>query len=113
MKIALVNYRYFISGGPERYLFNVKSLLEAQGHEVIPFSVQNKRNVPSEYEDYLTSNKGFRPIAMQCLVAGALKTAEAMDYVCRFPKTESVLFGASSKAHIQENRDLIEKGLLR
>lgn len=33
MKIALVNYRYFISGGPERYLFNIKSLLEARGHE--------------------------------------------------------------------------------
>lgn len=60
-----------------------------------------------EYEDYLTSNKNFRPIAMQCLAAGALKPAEAMEYVCRFPKIESVLFGASSKAHIQENRDLI------
>lgn len=60
-----------------------------------------------EYEDYLTSNKEFRPIAMQCLAAGALKPVEAMEYVCRFPKIESVLFGASSKAHIQENRDLI------
>lgn len=58
MKIALVNYRYFISGGPERYLFNIKSLLEEQGHEVIPFSVKNKKNVPSEYEHLFLSPMG-------------------------------------------------------
>ena len=52
MKIIIVNYRYFISGGPERYLFNVKELLEKNGHTVIPFSVKSQHNQPSEYEDY-------------------------------------------------------------
>lgn len=52
MRIILVNYRYFISGGPERYYFNVKELLERHGHEVIPFSIKNSRNFPTEYEDY-------------------------------------------------------------
>ncbi len=33
MRICLVNYRYFVSSGPERYLFGVKELLEARGHE--------------------------------------------------------------------------------
>ena len=46
MKIILVNYRYFFSGGPERYYFNIKELLEKNGHEVIPFSVKSSRNVP-------------------------------------------------------------------
>ena len=32
MKIILVNYRYFFSGGPERYYFNIKELLEKNGH---------------------------------------------------------------------------------
>lgn len=59
------------------------------------------------YEQYLRSEKRFRPIAMQCLAAGALKPQEAMEYVCQFPKIESVLFGASSRAHIQQNYDLI------
>ena len=58
MRIALVNYRYFISGGPERYLFSIKELLEAQGHEVIPFSVQSKKNVPSKYEPLFLSPIG-------------------------------------------------------
>ena len=52
MKIIIVNYRYFISGGPERYLFNVKDLLEKNGHEVIPFSIKSKLNEPSQYENY-------------------------------------------------------------
>ena len=61
----------------------------------------------SEYEEYLNSDREFRPIAMQCLAAGALKPDEAMEYVCRFPKIESVLFGASSRVHIQQTKDLI------
>ncbi len=60
-----------------------------------------------EYEKYLRSDKEFRPIAMQCLAAGALKPKEAMDYVCQFPKIESILFGASSRAHIEQTRDII------
>ena len=63
-----------------------------------------------EYEEYLQSDRRFRPMAMQCLAAGALKPAEAMDYVNRFPKIESVVFGASSKAHIAETKRLIEQG---
>lgn len=66
-----------------------------------------------EYEEYLRSDKKFRPIAMQCLAAGALKPEEAMEYVTRFPKIESVLFGASSRAHIQQTKDLIISGFNR
>lgn len=52
MRIALVNYRYFISGGPERYMFNIKDVLEQNGHEVIPFSITGSKNVKTEYEKY-------------------------------------------------------------
>lgn len=52
MKIVLVNYRYFVSGGPERYYFNIKDQLERHGHEVIPFSIKGSHNQPSEYEQY-------------------------------------------------------------
>ena len=66
-----------------------------------------------EYEEYLNSDRKFRPMAMQCLAAGALKPDEAMEYVTRFPKIESVLFGASSRAHIQQTKDLIIEGFAR
>ena len=52
MKIALVNYRYFFTGGPERYLFNIKNELESYGHEVFPFSVKSSNNVSNDYEKY-------------------------------------------------------------
>jgi len=33
------------------------------------------------------------------------------EYLAQFPKIESVLFGASSKEHIQETKALIEQTL--
>jgi hypothetical protein len=59
------------------------------------------------YERYLTERR-FRPIAMQVLAAGALSPKEAIEYLGQFPQIESVLFGASSKGHIQETKELIE-----
>ncbi len=58
MKIIIVNYRFFVSGGPERYLFNIMSLLEKKGHTVIPFSVRNHHNQPTAYDDYFMSPVG-------------------------------------------------------
>lgn len=58
MRILLINYRYFISGGPEQYMFNVKDILEKAGHEVIPFSVKSQRNMLSEYEKYFADPMG-------------------------------------------------------
>lgn len=60
------------------------------------------------YEKYLQEKK-FRPIAMQVLAAGALRPKEAIEYLGKFPKIESVLFGASSKANIEETKNLIEQ----
>jgi glycosyltransferase involved in cell wall biosynthesis len=58
LKILIVNYRYFISGGPERYLFNIKELLEKNGHTVVPFSVKSNFNIKSKYEKYFLSEVG-------------------------------------------------------
>lgn len=52
MRILLANYRYFVSGGPERYLFAIQSLLEQAGHEVIPFSIRYRDTVDNPYLDY-------------------------------------------------------------
>lgn len=60
MRILLVNYRYFISGGPEKYMFNIKSLLERNGHEVIPFSIHSNKNVETEYSRYFVEPIGSR-----------------------------------------------------
>lgn len=60
MRILLVNYRYFISGGPEKYMFNIKKMLEDNGHEVIPFSIHSNKNVETEYSKYFVEPIGGR-----------------------------------------------------
>lgn len=60
MKILLVNYRYFISGGPEKYMFNIKKIMEENGHEVIPFSIHSNRNIETKYSKYFVEPIGGR-----------------------------------------------------
>lgn len=60
MRILLVNYRYFISGGPEKYMFNIKKILEDHGHEVVPFSIHSSKNVETEYSRYFVEPLGNR-----------------------------------------------------
>ena len=52
------------------------------------------------YEDLLKTRQ-LRAIAMQVLGGGAINPKEAIEYVCSLPNIESILFGASSKANIQ------------
>lgn len=52
MRIILSNYRYFLSGGPENYLFSCKRLLEKNGIDIVPFSVQSVKNVKTRWEKY-------------------------------------------------------------
>ena len=60
MNIILSNYRYFISGGPEKYYFSVKKLLEKRGHSVVPFSVHSNRNEATPWSKYFISPVGDR-----------------------------------------------------
>ena len=51
--------------------------------------------------------KCFRPIAMSILASGAVPPAEAVEYVCRQPGIRSIVFGASTRAHIKQTVELI------
>lgn len=55
------------------------------------------------------AEKRFRPIAMQVLGAGAIPPREAIEYVAGLKNVHSVLFGASSKAHIAQTSELIRE----
>lgn len=59
------------------------------------------------YEKTIASGRS-QVIAMQPLAAGAIPPREAMEYVCSQKGIQSVLFGASTKAHIQQSKDFIE-----
>ncbi len=59
------------------------------------------------YEEILRV-KQFRPIAMSIFASGAIPPKEAIEYVCQQKAIESIVFGASTKAHIQQTKELIE-----
>ena len=59
-----------------------------------------------DYEKVLGEGR-VRAIAMQVYAAGAIRPNEALDYVCRLRGVESILFGASTKAHIEQTYNLI------
>lgn len=52
------------------------------------------------YEETLRTRK-VRAIAMQVLGGGAIPVKDAIEYVCKLPNIESILFGASSKGNIE------------
>jgi hypothetical protein len=60
------------------------------------------------YEKTLREKK-FRPIAMSILASGAVRAEEAVEYICRHPAIQAIVFGASSEKHIAETKRLIER----
>lgn len=52
MRIIIANYRYFVAGGPEKYMFKFIDAAKNRGIEVIPFSVNNPQNEESLYSEY-------------------------------------------------------------
>ena len=60
------------------------------------------------YEKAIATRR-FRPVAMSVLASGALSPRDAIDYVCRQPKIESIVFGASGRANIRQTKTLIDE----
>lgn len=54
-------------------------------------------------------NGSTRFVAMSVFASGAVLPARAADYLRSFPNVEAVLFGASSKAHIEETVRLFQE----
>ncbi len=51
--------------------------------------------------------KPFRCMAMSVLASGTIPAADAIAYVCGLPNVQSIVFGASSKGHIEQTREMI------
>jgi len=59
-----------------------------------------------EYEKAL-AEKPFRALAMSILASGSIPPKEAIEYVCGLPNIQSIVFGASSREHIVDTKDMI------
>jgi len=59
------------------------------------------------YETAIRTRR-FRCIAMSVFASGAIPPREALEYVCRQNQILSIVFGASTRGHIQQTKDIIE-----
>lgn len=55
------------------------------------------------------NNRKFRAIAMSVFASGAIRPDEAIDWVASLPNIESIVFGASSRANIENTAELVGK----
>ena len=56
MKVLMVDKYWFVKGGAERYMFELSKVLEANGHEVIPFAMDHPDNFETPYSKYFAPN---------------------------------------------------------
>jgi glycosyltransferase involved in cell wall biosynthesis len=59
LTVLAVNKYYYLKGGAERYFFELGRMLTARGHEVVPFSMLDEENEPSQYAEFFVSPSAF------------------------------------------------------
>lgn len=62
-----------------------------------------------EVYEKILAERQFRPIAMSVLASGAIPPREAIEYVCKLPNIQSIVFGASSGGNIRQTKALIDE----
>ncbi len=62
-----------------------------------------------ELYEKIIATRRFRPIAMSVFASGAISPRDAIEYVCRQPQIESIVFGASSRGNIRQTKTLIDE----
>ena len=62
----------------------------------------------ASYEEAIRT-RPFRPMAMSILASGAVPPREAVEYVVGLKNIRSIVFGASSRAHIEQTKGMIEQ----
>ncbi len=80
MKVLMVDKYFFVKGGAERYMFELSKILEANGHEIIPFAMQHPDNFETEYAGFFPSNIEYAQDSILGKAATALRAAGKMIY---------------------------------
>jgi len=80
MKILLCNSFHYLRGGAERCFFELMTLLTERGHIVIPFCMQDDKNLPSPYSDYFISSIDFPGELQKKNLTSTLKVLNRVVY---------------------------------
>lgn len=55
MRIVMANKYWYLKGGAERYVFDLTAMLEARGHQVVPFAMQGSKSLPTPFMKHFVS----------------------------------------------------------
>jgi glycosyltransferase involved in cell wall biosynthesis len=80
-KILFANKFFFRNGGSEVVMFDEMKLMEKHGLDVIEFSMRDARNLPSNYDSYFVSQKGYRSGSRSSQVKSALSLIHSHEAV--------------------------------
>lgn len=77
--ILQANKFFFEKGGSERYMFALSGALTARGHQVVDFSMQDDRNLPSRYSRHFAPHRDYDGGGARALrsVASFIRSREA------------------------------------
>ncbi|WP_417883270.1 glycosyltransferase family 4 protein [Vibrio rumoiensis] len=59
MKVLFVNKFFFPHGGAETVFFQERDMVKSVGHQVIDFSMQHEKNIPSPQSDFFVENVDY------------------------------------------------------
>ncbi len=65
MNILIANWTWYSSGGDWTYIENVSKLYQDNGHQIIPFSMEDERNIPNNYSEYFIKNIDYKKLNEQ------------------------------------------------
>ena len=93
MKILMVNKYFHIKGGSETYIFSLKELLEANGHEIVEFSMHDPQNLASLYADYFVSNIDYN---------------QSVGFLKKLQYAANIIYSREAYAKISQLIDLVK-----
>lgn len=79
MTVLQVNKFGWAKGGSEAAYLGTMSLLERNGHTVIPFTMKDERNPPSEFSKYFVENVSYDNGGLAAKAGAAMKVVYSLD----------------------------------
>ncbi len=80
MNILVVNWTWYPSGGDWTYVENLCRLYTEKGHNIVPFSMHNKKNFPTEYSKYFIENIDYKELNKNKSIKNSLKVISSSIY---------------------------------
>ncbi|HUR11415.1 MAG TPA: glycosyltransferase [Flavitalea sp.] len=80
LKILIINWSWYPTGGDWTYIENLINFYQQQGHEVIPFSMHSEHNYATPYSRYFISNINYKDLNKNKSLANGVKAVKKTLY---------------------------------